>query len=141
MFLFSIFTGILPNITRLSPFTLIRGKGGLLSCYARGQPGIQSLWSSDSNSLNNFTSVGNPVSKQISDFVYDFESTLNILPNISRFFFKENNSTTCQVVSKKRFIASCSMNFKCSVFYEEGYEVYNTTTLTVTNLNGKKYYS
>ena len=126
---------------RLSPLTLTRGKGGPLSCCARGQPGIQSLWSSDSTSYNAFTLLGNPVSKRISDFVYDFESTLNILPNIRRFFFKENNSTTCQLVSKKKFIASCSMNFKCSVFYEEEYEVSNTTTLTVTDLNGMSYLS
>ena len=32
------------------------------------------------------------------------------------------------------------MNFTCSVYYEKGYEVFETTTLTVKELNGENYY-
>ena len=113
-----------------------------MTCHARGQPGIQSSWSSESTGYNNLTILGNPESKQLSDFVYDFESTINILPTIYKYFFKENNSTKCHMVSKNYFKSSvkCAMNFKCSVYYEKGYEISNIATLTVTGLNGEEYY-
>ena len=114
-----------------------------MTCFARGQPGIQSIWSSKNIDYNKFTLIGNSVSKKHSDFVYDFESTIDILPNIYKYFFKKNNATFCQVVLNNVFKLSveCAMNFKCSVYYEKGYEISNTTTLTITGLNGKKYYS
>ena len=114
-----------------------------MTCHARGKPGIQSSWSSESTGYNNFTSVGNPVSKQISDFVYDFESTINISSTIYEYFLKKNNSRKCHIVSKNNseLFVKCAMNFKCSVYYEKGHEVSNITTLTVTGLNGEECYS
>ena len=113
-----------------------------MTCQARGQPGIQSSWLSESTDYNKFTLIGNPESKPISDFVYDFESTINIFPTIYKYFFKEKNSTKCHMVSENDFKSSveCAMDFKCSVYYEKGYEISNITTLTVTGLNGEEHY-
>ena len=132
------FLGSLPQLTKLVSLDRNRGNGGALTCHARGQPGVQSSWSSESTGYSNFTFIGNPVSKQLSDFVYDFESTMNISATIYKYFFKENNSTTCHMVSENdsESSAECSMNFTCSVYYEKGYEVSETTTLTVKGLNG-----
>ena len=67
---------------------------------------------------------------------------MNISATIYKYFFKENNSTTCHMVSENDSESSveCSMNFTCSVYYEKGYEVSETTTLTVTGLDGENYY-
>ena len=119
--------------------TLKRGESGSLRCVASGQPGIQSLWTSESDSYKQFTYVGNPVSESVSDFVVTFKSTMHVFSNISNIFFKENNVTTCKIISVKSFepLAECQLDFECNVFYEKGYEVSNTTTLSVSRLNGK----
>ena len=134
--------GNLPEITNLSRAKLNRGESGSLRCVASGQPGIQSLWTSESALYKQFTYVGNPVSKSLSDLSVNFESAIHVISNISRHFFKEDNATTCKIVSVKSFepLAECKVDFKCIVFYEKGYEVSNTTTLTVSGLNGKTFW-
>ena len=137
------YAGKLPKITNLSPVSINRGESGSLRCVASGQPGIQSLWTSKSGSYKQFTYVSNPVSKSLSDLSVNFESAIHVISNISRHFFKEDNVTTCKIVSVKSFtaLAECKVDFKCIVFYEKGYENSNTTTLTVTGLSGKIFFN
>ena len=113
-----------------------------MRCVANGQPGIQSLWTSKSGSYKQFTYVGNPVSESVSDFMITFKSTMHVFSNISNNFFKENNVTTCKIIAAKSFesLAECKLDFECNVFYEKGYKVSNTTTLTVSRLNGKFFF-